>query len=745
MNTQDGSEIEQRGPTPDSAAEAAVKALFESLTEDQKRVICFPWDYREAKRGVLRTFVSNHWYVTRPFIRSAFYTKAQQALIHDAFAGLVNPDWYERFLVAMKDDSFGQDWGEEHSIGIFGTPGEGPFQFVLTGRHLTLRTGGGGDHRVAFGGPIVYGHAAGGFFTEKAHHAGNVFWHQAELANRFLSKLTAAERAQALVLGLPEEADVAFQGSGAQLRGIPVAALAPDQKAMVEELLRVVLEPFRKEDRARVRECLDKQGGLQRCSLAFYESDRPGQHGTGENWRLEGPAFVWYFRGSPHLHAWVHVADTPDIQVNGRLRAAAEPWAESIQISTKAGARIVAISTAKNEIDIIEAFVRHTLAIASHLVMVDNGSTDGTLPVLRALEREGLALTIIEDPSAGKYLSERMTHLMRDHAVDRHAADWVVPLDADEFLVVPQGESLIPPGTASDTVLSLPWRTYVPDERDDLALQNPVLRLRHRMKKEGHVWVKALVPRAVASLPDAVLKQGNHAVTIGGDAVAMTDAGRVCVAHFPIRSAGQYLAKIAISAFQYQTMGEHAASGSFHWKVPYELLKRDLDAFAASIFDDARRFSVPPEIVFQPETILDPMPYLGGPLLHTDRVDDRQRGWSAVLKYTEDLARRYATIAAGLTPADRVTLEQRINELTGSDSQTTAAEQLLLRERVELVARNRALENESKEQTHRAKLAEIRLEALLQSRTLRIGSLLLWPARLAVRGLRAARRRAGRE
>jgi len=220
--------IEDRGPTPDSAAERAVKALFESLTPDQKRVICFSWDHREARRGVLRTFVSNHWYVTRPFISSAFYTEKQQTLIHDVFTRLVNPEWYDRFVTAIKDDSFGQDWGDEHSIGIFGTPGDGPFQLVLTGRHLTLRTGGGGDHRVAFGGPIVYGHAAGGFFTEKAHHAGNVFWHQAECANRLLKRLGDPERAQAVVRADPEEADVAFKGFGAQLPGIPVSALGPD-------------------------------------------------------------------------------------------------------------------------------------------------------------------------------------------------------------------------------------------------------------------------------------------------------------------------------------------------------------------------------------------------------------------------------------------------------------------------------------------------------------------------------------
>ena len=27
-----------------------------------------------------------------------------------------------------------------------------------------------------------------------------------------------------------------------------------------------------------------------------------------DRFRLEGLAFVWYFRGAPHVHVWVHVA-----------------------------------------------------------------------------------------------------------------------------------------------------------------------------------------------------------------------------------------------------------------------------------------------------------------------------------------------------------------------------------------------------------------------------------------------------
>ena len=63
-------------------------------------------------------------------------------------------------------------------------------------------------------------------------------------------------------------------------------------------------------------ECLKKQGGLDKCSLAFYEEGHSGDDKEWDNWRLEGPAFVWYFRGTPHVHVWVNVADDPSVATN---------------------------------------------------------------------------------------------------------------------------------------------------------------------------------------------------------------------------------------------------------------------------------------------------------------------------------------------------------------------------------------------------------------------------------------------
>ena len=84
----------------------------------------------------------------------------------------------------------------------------------------------------------------------------------------------------------------------------------------LQSVLQLLLEPFRKSDQEEVTRCLKVQGGLDACRLAFYREGDLGSDGLWDNWRLEGPSFVWYFRGKPHVHVWVNVADTPDIELN---------------------------------------------------------------------------------------------------------------------------------------------------------------------------------------------------------------------------------------------------------------------------------------------------------------------------------------------------------------------------------------------------------------------------------------------
>ncbi len=307
--------IAQGAVSSDKPPETLVKLLHESLDEKQRRSVCFDWDFQDKRRGLLRTHLSNNWRITRPAIKSDFYSRQQQGMIRQIWEGLVNPDWVERFDKQFQDDMGG--FGVRQSIAIFGRPGDGKFEFVLTGRHGTIRCDGNSADHIAFGGPILYGHAASGYF-EKPAHPGNVFWHQAVAANEVFQMLDGKQRKRALLAEAPDEAEIAFRQGQANYPGIPIADLSDDQKALVQEVLQKLVEPYRQSDREEALSALKKQGGLDKCHLAFYQGDDLGQDGVWDNWRLEGPAFVWHYRGAPHVHTWINVADDPSVKLNAK-------------------------------------------------------------------------------------------------------------------------------------------------------------------------------------------------------------------------------------------------------------------------------------------------------------------------------------------------------------------------------------------------------------------------------------------
>ncbi len=293
--------------------ETLVKTLYDSLTDRQKKEIVFPWDHQDPRRGLLRCYLSNNWRITKPAIRSDFFTAAQQKMIREIFEGIVNPGWIERFDRQMKDDLGG--FGKAQSIALFGQPGRGQFEFVLSGRHGTIRCDGNSMEHVAFGGPILYGHAASGYF-EKSNHPDNVFWHQSVAANHLFKMLDGKQQRQALLPEAPDEALIGFRGKDAQFPGLPNRDLSADQKSHMQEVLRKLIEPYRQSDQDEAVACLKAQGGLDACSLAFYQADDMGNDGVWDNWRVEGPAFVWHYRGAPHVHVWINVADDPAVRLN---------------------------------------------------------------------------------------------------------------------------------------------------------------------------------------------------------------------------------------------------------------------------------------------------------------------------------------------------------------------------------------------------------------------------------------------
>ena len=286
---------------PLKSAETFVKLLYESLSPEQLGVMQFPFDHN------LRLKVANNWNVVDPEVGAigTLYTPDQQELIRHILSGVVSGDGYERFQRQMKDDAGG--FGN-YTCAIFGRPGEEKFEWVMTGRHLTVRADGNSVDNVAFGGPIFYGHATK--FNEAPDHPGNVWWHQGKLANQVFESLDGKQRETALLDQAPpdNEDTIILRGFNADLPGLSASELSPDQKQHLQQVMKSLLAMFRQSDVDEAIECIEKNGGFDSLRISYYKEGDIGSDGVWDRWRVEGPAFVWYFRGSPHVHTWVHIA-----------------------------------------------------------------------------------------------------------------------------------------------------------------------------------------------------------------------------------------------------------------------------------------------------------------------------------------------------------------------------------------------------------------------------------------------------
>ncbi|MFN3486130.1 MAG: DUF3500 domain-containing protein, partial [Planctomycetota bacterium] len=235
----------------DASPEELVKRLYESLTPKQREAVCLSWDHAN------RTRVGNNWAIVKPTI-GGFFTPEQQQILRDIFRGLVTEDGYERFQKQMRDDYGGF---ENYHVAIFGDPTSGRFNWVMTGRHLTIRCDGNSTEGAGFGGPIFYGHAVE--FNERPDHPGNVFWHQARLANKVFESLDGRQREKALLEKSPPDdaKSIALRPPGPE-DGLCAAELSRDQKELVDKVLKELLAPYRASDVEEALGIIREGGGV---------------------------------------------------------------------------------------------------------------------------------------------------------------------------------------------------------------------------------------------------------------------------------------------------------------------------------------------------------------------------------------------------------------------------------------------------------------------------------------------------
>ncbi|WP_426244001.1 glycosyltransferase family 2 protein [Nocardioides sp. LHG3406-4] len=240
--------------------------------------------------------------------------------------------------------------------------------------------------------------------------------------------------------------------------------------------------------------------------------------------------------------------------------------------------RIIGTLMVRDEVDIVAAMVEHHLAQGlDKLIVTDNRSFDGTTEVLEAYAETGL-IELHHDPEHRKQQRDVVTRMAR-RARTHYRADWVLNLDADEFLIpvdkrltvrqaleatplhlnaftVPVFNLIGPAGWAGSGIGRLCWR----DLRTDAQLRA--------------IGIHAQpTPNAVhRGESDIVVQQGNHVTSMPSNGQPPPEVSME-VLHLPWRSWTQFERKVVNAGRGYEASPDLKPSRNHHGMADYRRYK----------------------------------------------------------------------------------------------------------------------------------------------------------------------------
>jgi hypothetical protein len=209
--------------------------------------------------------------------------------------------------------------------------------------------------------------------------------------------------------------------------------------------------------------------------------------------------------------------------------------------------KVVGLYLVRNEVDVLETNLRHHFAnVIDEAIVVDNGSTDGTLELLGDLA-EDMPLQVASEVGHS-YQGDRVTRMAR--FATQQGADWVLPIDADEFWVATDGPfRTVLEETAPDVQALFVEMVNFVQSRDVLVARPGVLSSMtmrparivggaedaSRLVRDGDAgWLEiTYTPKVVhRASPGIVVSKGNHLTGIAGG----RPTERLAWLHAPIRA-----------------------------------------------------------------------------------------------------------------------------------------------------------------------------------------------------------------
>lgn len=254
--------------------------------------------------------------------------------------------------------------------------------------------------------------------------------------------------------------------------------------------------------------------------------------------------------------------------------------AESTLLPEDASDQVVRLRTGvvalvKNEIDIIETFLSHLLALFDVVVIIDHNSNDGTREIINAVaaSHSGLRVYSLAEPAYLQALV--MNHVVQTYP-EINDLDWLFFLDADEFLPFASRKEF---DTAlrrhsHHPVIAMNWTNAVPDPywtgKVEFSDETRLL-----LPKTPSSYCKIAFQPSRINRYRTWISQGNHSVqSVRNGCELETVRTDFPLIHLPVRSRNQILLKLNQGVLSYLQLeqGREKLEGS-HWFRLQKVLK----------------------------------------------------------------------------------------------------------------------------------------------------------------------------
>jgi len=244
--------------------------------------------------------------------------------------------------------------------------------------------------------------------------------------------------------------------------------------------------------------------------------------------------------------------------------------------------KIAVVGMVKNEADIIESFVRYTLTFADEIILHDDGSKDNTPYILNALSDEYEGRIIVkkrtDDFSAGRK-QNTITKSLLDEAYEKSKPDWLIPLDADEFLISRSGKPVREIFEKMDRSCChfVKWRQFICMPGEGLTINEKIFvpsKFKRYHLDESINLPKVVIPSSLYDIEQSIIAIGNHDLfRIDGGIIPKKESEDMILAHYQVRGRNQIMRKALCGWTSTLLMPQRGENQGYHQKITYDLIK----------------------------------------------------------------------------------------------------------------------------------------------------------------------------